>query len=69
MTWMPLFFARKFVLYENNAIVGVSVERSRDTKTVNSQQIIQFSVSHPNLQINNPRQEIQIVLSKKRKLE
>jgi len=59
-----VIFSRKFVLYENNAIVGVSVERSRDTKTVNSQQIIQFSVSHPNLQINNPRQEIQIVLLK-----
>jgi len=57
-------FSRKFVLYENNAIVGVSVERSRDTKTVNSQQTIQFSVSHPNLQINNPRKEIQIVLLK-----
>ena len=57
-------FSRKFVLYENNAVVGVSVDRSRNTKTVNTQQTIQFSVSHPNLQINNPGQEINVVLLK-----
>ena len=59
-----IVFSRKFVLYENKAIVGVSVERSRNTKTVNTQQTIQFSISHPSLQINNPGQEINVVLLK-----
>jgi hypothetical protein len=59
-----IVFSRKFVLYENKAIVGVSVERSRNTKTVNTQQTIQFSVNHPNLRINNPAQEINVVILK-----
>ena len=57
-------FSRKFVLYESKAIVGVSVERSRSTKTVNTQQTIQLSVNYPSLQINNPGQEINVVLLK-----
>jgi hypothetical protein len=59
-----LIFSRKFVLYEREAIVGVSVERSRNTKTSNTQQTIQFSVNHPTIQINNPRQEIHVVILK-----
>ena len=57
-------FTRRFVLYENATIIGVSVERSRNTKTVNTQQTIQLSVNHPNIQINNPNNEINIVLLK-----
>lgn len=59
-----LVFSRRFVLYERRAIIGVSVERSRNTKTSNSQQTIQFSINHPTLQINNPRQEIKVVVLK-----
>ena len=59
-----IIFSRKFVLYESKAIVGVSVERSRSTKTVNTQQTIQLSVNYPSLQINNPGQEINVVLLK-----
>ena len=33
-----LVFSRRFVLYERRAIIGVSVERSRNTKTSNTQQ-------------------------------
>ena len=59
-----IIFSRKFVLYESKAIVRVSVERSRSTKTVNTQQTIQLSVNYPSLQINNPGQEINVVLLK-----
>ena len=59
-----LVFSRRFVLYERRAIIGVSVERSRNTKTSNTQQTIQFSINHPTLQINNPRQEIKVVVLK-----
>ena len=59
-----VIFTRRFVLYESNTTVGVTVERSRNTKTLNTQQTIQFSVNHPNIRINNPRQEIHVVVLK-----
>ncbi|WP_201288863.1 type IX secretion system plug protein [Polaribacter septentrionalilitoris] len=57
-------FTRRFVLYENAAIAGVSVSRSRDTKTLNTQQTVQFSINHPKFAINNPQQEINVVILK-----
>lgn len=57
-------FTRRFVYYENNAIVGVAAVRSRSTKTVNTQQTIEFSVNHPGITINNPQQEIKVALLK-----
>ncbi len=59
-----VIFTKRFVLYENATTIGVSVERSRNTKTLNTQQTVQFSVNHPNLTINNPNQEINVVLLK-----
>jgi len=57
-------FTRRFVLYERTTTIGVSVIRSRNTKTINEQQTVQFSVNHPTLQINNPNQEIKVVVLK-----
>ena len=59
-----VIFTRRFVLYETKTTIGVSVERSRNTKTLNTQQTIQFSVNHPNIRVNNPRQEINVVVLK-----
>jgi hypothetical protein len=57
-------FSRKLVLYENVAIIGVEVSRSRNTKTLNTQQTVEFTINHPNLRINNPAQEVNVVLLK-----
>ena len=57
-------FSRKLVLYENETTVAVNVSRSRNTKTINTQQTVEFTVNHPNLQINNPSQEINVVILK-----
>tara|TARA_B110000046_G_scaffold185172_1_gene225849 strand:- start:1770 stop:2984 length:1215 start_codon:yes stop_codon:yes gene_type:complete len=57
-------FSRKVVLYENAAIIGVEVSRSRNTKTINTQQTVEFTINHPNLRINNPAQEVNVVLLK-----
>lgn len=57
-------FTRKFVLYENKAIVPVSVARSRNSKTLETQQTIQFSINHPKIRINNPNQEVNVVIIK-----
>ena len=57
-------FTRKFVLYEKTATIGVTASRSRNAKTINTQQTIEFTVNHPNLRINNPSQEVNVVVLK-----
>lgn len=57
-------FSRKLVLYENAATIGVAVSRSRNTKTRDTQQTVEFTVNHPNLRINNPSQEVHVALLK-----
>ena len=57
-------FSRKLVLYENETTVAVNVSRSRNTKTINTQQTVEFTINHPNLRINNPSQEINVVILK-----
>ncbi len=59
-----VIFTRKFVLYENAATIGVNVIRSRNAKTVNTQQTVEFTVNHPKLRINNPSQEVNVVILK-----
>ena len=55
-------FTRRFTLYENIAIVGVSASRSRNTKNMDKEQTVQFLVNHSRLQINNPSQEIHVAV-------
>jgi len=57
-------FTRRFVLYESATTVGVTVARSRNTKTLNSQQTVEFSINHPQIKINSPNQEINVVVLK-----
>ncbi|MDC0177759.1 DUF5103 domain-containing protein [Polaribacter sp.] len=57
-------FTRRFVLYERATTVSVSVSRSRNTKTLNSQQTVEFSINHPQIKINSPNQEINVVVLK-----
>ncbi len=53
-------FSRRCVFYEDITTVGVAVFRSRDTKSNNQKQTVQFVVNHPTLAINNPEQEINV---------
>ena len=59
-----VILTRRFVLYESATTVGVTVARSRNTKTLNTQQTVQFSINHPNIIINNPSQEINVIVLK-----
>lgn len=59
-----VMFTRKFVLFENLATIGVNATRSRNTKTLNKEQTVQFIVNHPQLRINNPAQEINVAIIK-----
>lgn len=55
-------FSRKCVFYENITTVGVGVFRSRNAKTLNEQQTIQFLIDYKGVRINNPSQEIKVTL-------
>lgn len=57
-----IVFSRRAIFYEDKTTVGVAVYRSRNTQTLNKQQTVQFTVNHPNLNINNPNQEIKVTL-------
>ncbi len=57
-----LVFFRKFVVVNPKVDVGISVHRTRSIETISAQQTVQFFVNHPNLNINNPSEEIKIVL-------
>lgn len=59
-----VIFTRRFVLYEPSTTVGVTVERSRNSKTLNTQQTIEFIINHPKIKINNPAQEVHVVILK-----
>ena len=59
-----VIFTRRFVLYEPSTTLGVTVERSRNSKTLNTQQTIEFFINHPKIKINNPAQEVHVVILK-----
>ncbi|GGK36167.1 type IX secretion system plug protein domain-containing protein [Lutibacter litoralis] len=53
-----IVFVRKFVVYESVVTVGVTVYKSRDISIINTHQSVEFIINHPNLRINNPKEEI-----------
>ncbi|MBJ2174887.1 DUF5103 domain-containing protein [Aureibaculum sp. A20] len=57
-----ILFTRPFIVYQTLVDVGVSVHKSRDISTINTKQNVEFSINHPDLLINNPSQEIKVVV-------
>jgi len=57
-----LVFSRKFMVIEN--IVGVTayVKRARDLKNIETQQVVQFVVNSPNLQLTNPKETVKTLV-------
>lgn len=55
-------FTRRFTYYENKALVGVNVIRSRNATAENQQQTIQFTVNYNSNEVRNPSQEIKTVV-------
>jgi hypothetical protein len=51
-------FERKFVVYESDVTVGVTIYKSRDISTIETNQSVEFIINHPSLRINNPKEEI-----------
>ncbi len=57
-----IVFKRKFVVYEPEVTVGVTVYKSRDISTINTTQSVEFIINYPTYRINNPGKEIYPVI-------
>lgn len=57
-----MVFARPFIVYSNLVTVAVSTHKSRDIADINTKQVVNFSILHENLLINNPNNEIKVAL-------
>ena len=51
---------RRFIVYEPLVVIAGKVIRDRNLKNIDSKQVVQFSIYHPDVIINNPAQEIKI---------
>tara|TARA_B100000809_G_scaffold38098_1_gene33330 strand:+ start:20412 stop:21641 length:1230 start_codon:yes stop_codon:yes gene_type:complete len=51
---------RRFIVYENLVVISAKVVRDRQLKNIDLKQVVQFSIYHPNVVINNPAQELKI---------
>jgi len=57
-----LVFTRKFMVYEDLAGVGVSIKRSRDIAYIESKQRAEITIVPNSIQLNNPKQNVKIVV-------
>ncbi|MCF7568827.1 DUF5103 domain-containing protein [Sabulilitoribacter arenilitoris] len=57
-----LVFSRKFMIYEDKSNVGVSIKRSRDVQFIEEKQRLEIAISPRNMQFNNPKQNVKIVM-------
>lgn len=57
-----LLFSRKFMIYEDTASVGVSLKRSRKLEFVEAMQRVELVITSNNLQLNNPKDNVNVVI-------
>jgi hypothetical protein len=57
-----LVFSRKFMILDNNAIVGVEIKRVRDLNYVLTQQRVEFFVDSRNINFINPNDQLKVTL-------
>jgi len=54
-------FTRKFMVYENNANVGVEIKRSRNMNLIRQQQVVWFSIGSQGTLFINPNQNVKVL--------
>lgn len=59
-----IIFSKKFIVYQDNANVGVEIKRTRDLNFIDSKQVVQFYISPRNNFFNNPKQNIKTLVFK-----
>ncbi|WP_308990603.1 DUF5103 domain-containing protein [Mariniflexile litorale] len=55
-------FSRKFMIYEDQVAVGVSIKRARDIQFIEEKQRVEIIVTSNSMQLNNPAQTIKTVI-------
>ncbi|MFC2127670.1 DUF5103 domain-containing protein [Bacteroidota bacterium] len=53
---------RRIVIFEPITTISAKVTQDRDLLNINKKQVVQFSIYHPNLKINNPSNEIKTII-------
>lgn len=57
---------RRFVMYEPLVVISGKILRDRNLKDIDTKQVVQFSIFHPNVIVNNPAKEIKIKIIQNR---
>jgi len=57
-----LMFSRKFMIYEDLVTVGIDIKRSRDVRTINEKQSVDFVISTNSINFNNPLETIKTLV-------
>ena len=57
-----IVFSRRFIVYQPKVTVGVTAHRSRIVNDIYVKQSVEFVIHHPNLRLNNPSEEIKVVI-------
>ncbi|MBP0905490.1 DUF5103 domain-containing protein [Mariniflexile gromovii] len=57
-----LVFSRKFMIYEDQAAVGVSIKRARDIQFIEKKQRVEILITPNSGQLNNPTQTVKTVI-------
>lgn len=57
-----LVFSRKFMVYESVVNVQAEVKRSRDLKFIDEKQVVNFSISSPDLVLINPEKNVKTLV-------
>lgn len=57
-----LVFSRKFMIYEDQVAVGLSIKRSRDVQFIEENQRVEILISSNNTALNNPTQTVNTVI-------
>lgn len=55
-------FTRRFIVYQQKVDVGVSIHKARRIADISTKQNVEVLVNYPNLRINNPSEEIEVVI-------
>jgi hypothetical protein len=63
-----IVFSKKFIIYEDDTAVGITIRRSRDMETVNKKQNIEFFIDYKDKPLQNPKENIKVSIFQNGKL-
>lgn len=55
-----IVFSKKFILYEDDTAIGITIRRSRDMETINQKQNIEFFIDYKDKPLQNPKENIKV---------